>query len=72
MPHIKNANSSTSLYISIIVSYGTIIVISLNIKRNIKYAVIIGRKITNTGGTIINAATESNINLKMSVIIILC
>lgn len=72
MPHIKNANSSTSLYISIIVSYGTIIVISLNIKRNIKYAVIIGRKITNTGGTIINAATESNINLKMSAIIILC
>ena len=72
MPHIKNANSSTSLYISIIVSYGTIIVISLNIKRNIKYAVIIGRKITNTGGTITNAATESNINLKMSAIIILC
>lgn len=72
MPHIKNANSSTSLYTFIIVSYGTIIVISLNIKRNIKYAVIIGRKITNTGGTIINAATESNINLKMSAIIILC
>ena len=72
MPHIKNANSSTSLYTSIIVSWGTIIVISLNIKRNIKYAVIIGRKITNTGGTITNAATESNINLKMSAIIILC
>ena len=72
MPHSKNANSSTSLYTSIIVSWGTIIVISLNIKRNIKYAVIIGRKITNTGGTITNAATESNINLKMSAIIILC
>ena len=72
MPHSKNANSSTSLYTSIIVSWGTIIVISLNIKRNIKYAVIIGRKITNTRGTITNAATESNINLKMSAIIILC
>ena len=72
MPHNKNANSSTSLYISIIVSFCTIIVISLNIKRNIKYAIIIGRKITNTGGTIINATAESNINLKMSVIIILC
>lgn len=32
---------------------------------------MIGRKIANTGGTIINAATESNINFKMSVIIIL-
>lgn len=72
MPHSKNANSSTSLYTSVIASDCAIIVTNLNIKRNIKYATIIGRKITNTGGTIINATTESNINLKMSVIIILC
>lgn len=72
MPHSKNANSSTSLYTSVIASDCVIIVTNLNIKRNIKYATIIGRKITNTGGTIINATTESNINLKMSVIIILC